>query len=175
MTSAVASARSLAGTPAVVFAAWTLWSEKSPWPTLVVSNHQLTTELTSIGCGCHGGVLLAGHEQAGPTATVIRGCRVTTREVTDSNSRPRLLPSAQRPRYQARPPKEDFATADAPLERNVADELLWDPRIDNEMIAGSADDAVGVANQHDRAGDGREEGSQVDRVADEPAQRLAGA
>jgi hypothetical protein len=30
--------------------------------------------------------------------------------------------------------------ADAPLERNVADELLWDPRIDNEMIAVSADD-----------------------------------
>lgn len=29
--------------------------------------------------------------------------------------------------------------ADAPLERNVADELLWDPRIDNEMIAVSAD------------------------------------
>jgi osmotically-inducible protein OsmY len=30
--------------------------------------------------------------------------------------------------------------ADAPLERNVADELFWDPRIDNEMIAVAADD-----------------------------------
>ena len=30
--------------------------------------------------------------------------------------------------------------ADAPLERNVVDELLWDPRIENEMIAVSADD-----------------------------------
>jgi hypothetical protein len=80
VTSAVASARSLVGTPAVVFAARTLWSEKSPWPTLVVSIHQLTTEFTSIGCGRYGGVLLAGHEQAGPIAPAIRGCRVTTRE-----------------------------------------------------------------------------------------------
>jgi hypothetical protein len=30
--------------------------------------------------------------------------------------------------------------ADAPLEQNIADELLWDPRIDNEMIAVAADD-----------------------------------
>lgn len=31
--------------------------------------------------------------------------------------------------------------ADAPLERNVADELLWDPRIDSNMVAVAADDA----------------------------------
>jgi osmotically-inducible protein OsmY len=30
--------------------------------------------------------------------------------------------------------------ADAPLERNVVEELLWDPRIDSETIAVSADD-----------------------------------
>jgi osmotically-inducible protein OsmY len=31
--------------------------------------------------------------------------------------------------------------ADAPLERNVADELFWDPRIDSNMVAVAADDA----------------------------------
>jgi osmotically-inducible protein OsmY len=33
-----------------------------------------------------------------------------------------------------------LTVADEPLEQNVADELLWDPRIDNEMIAVAADD-----------------------------------
>jgi len=46
----------------------------------------------------------------------------------------------QRPPHRARSPKEDSTVADAPLERNVVEELGWDPRIDSETIAVSADD-----------------------------------
>jgi osmotically-inducible protein OsmY len=115
---------------------------EEPWPipTRAESIHQLTPEFTSIGRGCLKEV------------SCWPGTRRRAKRTGDSRlswhdqgahgfEQPPAAPTVATDRaHHARAPKEDLTVADAPLEQNVADELLSDPRIDNEMIAVAAAD-----------------------------------